>query len=174
MPLWLMDIAMLIRDRARELGREPGPAEIETMPRYAMERIGRMSAHEYLDVRRLAHRICLVMRRAFNGFDLILTPATGTLPPPVGALDANAPDFDFARWGAAGYAFAPFSELFNVTGQPAASLPLFQSASGLPIGIQLVGRQDEDHRLLRVASDLEAATAWTSRHPPLWAGSLRG
>lgn len=173
MPLWLMDIAMLIRDRARELGREPGPADIETMPRWAVERIGRMSAHEYLDVRRLAHRICLAMLRAFGDFDLVMTPATGSLPPPVGALDANAPDFDFARWGAAGYRFAPFSELFNVTGQPAASLPLFQSAAGLPIGIQLVGRQDEDHRLLCVAADLEAATAWTSRHPPLWAGAAR-
>ena len=43
MPLWLMDIAMLIRDRARELGRGPGPDEIETMPRYATERIERMS-----------------------------------------------------------------------------------------------------------------------------------
>jgi amidase len=170
MPLWLMDIAMLIRDRARELGRDPGVDDLETMPRYAVERIGRMSAHEYLDVRRLAHRVCLAMFRAFDGYDLIMTPATATLPPPVGAIDANAPDFDLMRWGAAGYAFAPFSELFNVTGQPAASLPLFQSAAGLPIGIQLVGRQDEDHRLLRVAADLEAATAWTSRHPPLWAG----
>lgn len=170
-PLWLMDIAMLIRDRTRELGREPESDEIETMSRYAVERIGRMSAHEYFDVRRLAHRLCLAMLQAFGAFDLILTPATGTLPPPVGVLGANAPDFDLARWGAAGYAFAPFSELFNVTGQPAASLPLFQSASGLPIGIQLVGRQDEDHRLLRVAADLESATAWTNRHPPLWAGA---
>lgn len=169
-PLWLMDIAMLIRDRARESGREPESAEIETMSRYAVERIGRMSAHEYLDVRRLAHRVSLAMLQAFGAFDLIMTPATGTLPPAVGALDANAPDFDMSRWGAAGYAFAPFSELFNVTGQPAASLPLFQSASGLPIGIQLVGRQDEDHRLLRVAADLEFATAWPTRHPPLWAG----
>ena len=174
MPLWLMDIAMLIRDRARELGRGPGPDEIETMPRYAMERIERMSAHEYLDFRRLAHRICLAMLRAFDSYDLILTPATGTLPPAVGTLDANAPDFDFARWGAAGYTFAPFSELFNVTGQPAASLPLFQSASGLPLGIQLIGRQDEDHRLLRLAADLEAVTAWSNRHPPLWAGKLAG
>jgi amidase len=174
MPLWLMDIAMLIRDRARELGREPAADEIETMPRYAVERMARMGAHEYLDFRRLAHRICLAMLRAFDRFDLLVMPATGTLPPPVGALDANAPDFDFARWGAAGYTFAPFSELFNVTGQPAASLPLFQSASGLPLGIQLVGRQDEDHRLLCVSADLEAATAWTSRHPPLWAGRLPG
>ena len=173
MPLWLMDIAMLIRDRTRELGHGPASDEIETMPRYALERIGRMSAHDYLDVRRLSHRICLAMHRAFDAFDLIMTPATATLPPPVGSLDANAPDFDLARWGAAGYAFAPFSEIFNVTGQPAASLPLFQSASGLPIGIQLVGRQDEDHRLLRISADLETATRWTKRHPPLWAAADR-
>ncbi len=173
MPLWLMDIAMVIRDRTTVLHREPGPDQIETMPRYAVERIARMSAHEYLDVRRLTHRICLVMLRAFGEFDLIVTPSTATLPPAVGALDANAPDFDLAHWGTAGYAFAPFSEIFNVTGQPAASLPLYQSVSGLPIGIQLVGRQDEDYRLLRVAADLEAATAWTNRHPPVWAVARR-
>ncbi len=170
MPLWLMDIAMLIRDRARELGREPGDFEIETMPRYAYERINRMSAHDYLDVRRLAHRICGVMLHHFKPFDLILTPATGSLPPAVGALDANAPDFDLTKWGAAGYAFAPFSELFNVTGQPAASVPLFQSLCGLPLGMQIIGRQGEDHRVLRVAYDLQKATEWTARHPALWIG----
>ncbi len=58
-----------------------------------------------------------------------------------------------------------------MTGQPAASLPLFGSATGVPIGMQLVGRQDEDHVLLRLAADLESEAAW-ARRPPLWAGNL--
>jgi amidase len=170
--LWVADIAAAIAERARELGRQPGPGDIEQLPRYIVARIGRMSALEYLEVRRLAHRISLAMAREFDAFDMIMTPATGTLPPPLGLIDSNAPDFDYGRWAEPAYGFAPFSEIFNVTGQPAASLPMFQSDSGLPIGIQLVGRQDHDHELLRLAADLERATGWIARHPPLWAGRV--
>ena len=170
MALWVIDIAAAIADRARELGREPGPGDIEQLPRYIVQRIKRMSALDYLDVRRLAHRVRLAMAREFDAFDMIMTPATGTLPPPLGLIASNAPDFDYERWAEVAYRFAPFSEIFNVTGQPAASLPMFQSESGLPIGIQLVGRQDQDHVLLRLAADLERATGWTARHPRVWAG----
>jgi amidase len=171
--LWLADCAMAVRDRAEELGRPPGPDDIEQLSHYIVGRIDGLSALDYLTVKRLAHRISLSMARAFEDFDLIMTPSTATLPPPVGAINSNEPGFTYERWGAVSYAFAPFSELFNVTGQPAASLPLFQSASGMPIGVQLVGKQDHDHVVLRVAAALEEATAWTSRHPPVyWAGRL--
>jgi amidase len=168
--LWLIDIAAVIAERARELGRGPGPNDIEQLPRHILGRIGRMSALDYFEVRRTAHRICLAMAREFDAFDMIMTPATATLPPPRGLIDSNAPDFDYQHWADAAYGFAPFSEIFNVTGQPAASLPMFQSDSGLPIGIQLVGRQDQDHVLLGLAADLERASGWTGRHPPVWAG----
>ena len=172
--LWLADCAMAVRDRAEELGRQPGPQDIEQLSHYIVGRIDRLSALDYLAVKRLAHRISLSMARAFERFDLILTPSTATLPPPVGSINSNEPGFTYERWGAVSYAFAPFSELFNVTGQPAASLPLFESSAGMPIGIQLVGRQDEDHVVLRVGAALEGATAWTSRHPPVhWAGHRR-
>ncbi len=171
--LWLADCAMAVRDRAQELGRPPGPDDIEQLSHYIVGRIDRLSALDYLSVKRLAHQISLSMARTFEDFDLIMTPSTATLPPPVGTINSNEPGFTYERWGAVSYAFAPFSELFNVTGQPAASLPLFQSASGMPIGVQLAGRQDHDHGVLRVAAALEEATAWTSRHPAVhWAGRL--
>jgi amidase len=170
MALWVIDIAAAIAGRSRELGREPGPGDIEQLPRYIVRRIELMSALEYHEVRRLAHRVSLAMAREFDAFDMIMTPATGTLPPPLGLIASNAPDFTYERWADVAYRFAPFSEIFNVTGQPAASLPMFQSESGLPIGIQLVGRQDQDHVLLRLAADLERATGWTARHPAVWAG----
>jgi amidase len=170
--LWMIDAAMAIRDRSRELGRPPDPDDVEQLSRYIMARIDCLSALDYLDIKRLAHRVNLAMLRAFGQFDLIMTPTVATLPPPVGSIDSNAADFSFTRWSALSYAFAPFSEVFNVTGQPAASLPLFESANGLPIGIQLVGQQDRDHVVLRIAADLERMTGWGHRHPPAWAGSL--
>ena len=170
--LWLADAAVAIRDRSIELGRPPRQDEVEQLARYIMERIDRMPALDYVLVRRLAHRVNLSMSKEFADVDLLLTPSTATLPPPVGSISGNSPGVSFDRWGALSYAFAPFSEVFNVTGQPAASLPVFRAASGMPIGMQLIGKQDHDHVVLRVAADLESATGWTSCHPPHWAGSL--
>ena len=62
--------------------------------------------------------------------------------------------------------FTPYTSLFNVTGQPAISLPLSTSPDGLPIGVQLVGPPLGDALLLRVASQLEAARPWVDRRPP--------
>jgi amidase len=168
--LWLIDVAQAIEERAAELGRRPEPGEIEHLSSYVLARVGRMSALEYVNARRAAHTAALAMARAFARFDFILLPTTATLPIPLGSTAANGPNFDYARWVDVAYGFAPFTEIFNVTGQPAASVPLFQAASGMPIGMQLVGRQNEDHRLLRLAADLELASGWRNRHPPLWAG----
>jgi len=167
--LWLMDIAYAIEERAAELGRPPGLGEIEAFPRHALATISGMSATQYYEARRTAHRVSLAMAQAFSAYDIILTPTVGTLPPPVGAIDSHSAAFVFERWAEAAYRFAPFSEIFNVTGQPAANVPLFQSAGGLPIGMQFVGRQDEDHVVLRLAAQLEHARPW-DRRPAMWAG----
>ena len=170
--LWLMDVAALIQERARELGRPPGPGELEPLSAYIMRFIDGKSALDYLAAKRVAQRCALSMMRAFDAFDLILTPSIAETPPPVGSFAAQAPGTTYEKWAARAYAFAPFSEIFNVTGQPTASLPLFQSAAGMPIGIQIAGRQNQDHVVLQVAAALEEATGWTRRHPPLWAGAL--
>lgn len=168
--LWLIDVAQSILERAAELGRRPGHGEIEELSKYILARVEKMSALEYMAAKRAAHIATLAMARAFAQFDFILLPTTSALPIPVGSTGANGPAFDYARWVEVAYGFAPFTEIFNVTGQPAASLPLFQAANGMPIGMQLVGRQNEDHRLLRLAAELELANGWRDRHPPVWAG----
>jgi amidase len=170
--LWLADAAAAIRDRSMELGRPPRQDEVEPLSHFIMERIDHLSALDYLQVKRLAHRVNLAMSAEFADVDLLLTPSTATLPPRVGWVSGSAPDFNYERWGALSYAFAPFSEVFNVTGQPAASVPVSVAANGMPIGMQLIGKQGEDHVVLRVAAHLESVTGWTSRHPLHWAGSL--
>ncbi|TIO67753.1 amidase [Mesorhizobium sp.] len=170
--LWMTEIVSAIQDRSKELGRPPGPQEIERLGDYVRKRVTDMNASDYVSAQRAAHRATLAMARQFDSFNMIITPTTATLPPEVGSIQANSPDFDYDSWAAMTYTYGPFTEIFNVTGQPAASVPLFQSASGMPIGIQIAGRRDEDHVVLRLASELEQATGWARRHPPNWAGRL--
>ena len=63
----------------------------------------------------------------------------------------------------------PFCVPFNVTGQPAVSLPLHTSAEGLPVGVQLVADAGREDVLIRVAAQLEAEVRWAERRPPLHA-----
>ncbi|MER8826194.1 amidase [Mesorhizobium sp. M0938] len=168
--LWMSEIGLTIRERAGEIGRMPENGEIERLSRHALERFEQASAADYLDALGCAHRASLAMARKFDRFDLIMTPTTAELPLRLGEINGNGTHFDYEEWANRAYGFAPFTEIFNVTGQPAASLPLFHAEGGVPVGIQLVARQNEDHRLLRIAHELEQVTQWPTRHPPIWAG----
>ncbi|TMQ10780.1 MAG: hypothetical protein E6J91_25245 [Deltaproteobacteria bacterium] len=63
----------------------------------------------------------------------------------------------------------PFTAPFNMTGQPAITLPLAQSRSGLPIGMMFVARYGDEATLFRLAAQLEKARPWADRHPAIWA-----
>jgi len=97
-------------------------------------------------------------------FDVLVSPTLATEPPKVGALFEGYDSDPMAPLAnAAGV--ASFTPLFNATGQPAVSLPLHWSPSGLPIGVQLVGGPWKDATLLRLASQLEKARPWRDRRP---------
>jgi len=100
------------------------------------------------------------MNHFHQEFDVLLTPTMPTLPPPADTV-YHSQGFD--RWRHA----VPFTVPFNLTGQPAASLPCAVSASGLPIGLQIVGPRHGDALVLRVASAVEAALAFPHPHPLL-------
>ena len=96
-----------------------------------------------------------------DGFDILLTPTLAEPPPVLGDVPG-----DFA---ARGLPFAIFTAPFNITGQPAMSVPLYVSASGLPIGVQLVGAPFREDVLIRLAAQLEQARPWAGVRPPLHA-----
>ena len=99
----------------------------------------------------------------WSRYDLLLTP-TLALPPALLGWESE-PDDPWEQFDRAAR-FTPFTAAFNVTGQPAMSLPLHWTAEGLPIGVQLVGPPLGDALLFRVASQLEAARPWADRRPP--------
>jgi amidase len=65
--------------------------------------------------------------------------------------------------------FAPFTQIQNITGQPAMSVPLHWTSEGLPVGTHFVGRFGDEATLFRLASQLEAAKPWIKRQPPVHA-----
>jgi aspartyl-tRNA(Asn)/glutamyl-tRNA(Gln) amidotransferase subunit A len=101
------------------------------------------------------------LRRFFAHYDLLLTP---TLPvPPFAAGLERSPDSS----GGSRLAWAAFTYPFNLTGQPAATVPCGFTRDGLPVGLQIVGRRLQDATVLRAAAAFEAAAPWADRQPPL-------
>jgi amidase len=103
--------------------------------------------------------------QATAGFDVLLAPVTTMTPRPLGWFDADgdgAEDFERQK------RYAAFTALYNVTGQPAVSLPLWWTDDGLPIGTMLVGRPADEATLIALSAQLEEARPWSRRHPPGW------
>jgi amidase len=105
-----------------------------------------------------------IVARWGDEFDLLVTPTMAIEPPPVGVLKAvhDAPELPPIEV----LSMAGFTVVFNITGQPAISLPLHTAASGLPVGVQLVVGPWEEGLLLRVTAQLEAAAPWSDRRSP--------
>jgi amidase len=147
------------------LGRPIGEDEIE--PRnVAYRRAGReLGAVAYLDSRAWFAMWARRMADWWNGHDLLLTPTLGAPPPQLGWFTAAGPEQEGSRIAS----FIPYTAQFNLTGQPAISLPLHWTPGGLPVGVQLVAAYGREDMLIRVASQLEQAAPWSERHPPVHA-----
>jgi amidase len=98
-----------------------------------------------------------------QGYDLLVTPTVGAPPPELGWFTAEGAEEEGRRIGS----FMPYTAQFNVTGQPAVSLPLHRTAQGLPVGVQLVAAYGREDVLVRVAAALEQAAPWADRRPPV-------
>ncbi len=103
------------------------------------------------------------VRRFFERYDLLLTP---TAPLPAFGIMRNTPGEVPGRL-AEGLGWSFFTFPFNVTGQPAASVPCGFTSAGLPIGLQIVGRRHADATVLRASAAFEEAQPWTGKRPPL-------
>jgi amidase len=148
------------------IGRTLSPSDLDPM-NAVMAEIGRaMSGSQYLAATEAANEFSRGVASWWEaGNDVLVTP---TMPHPPFRLGEVAPDTDdvmaaLPRMGAA----CIFTVPFNVTGQPAISLPLHWTADGLPIGVQLVAAYGREDVLIRLASQLEQARPWADRRPPV-------
>lgn len=172
-------IAGLLRERAHRRDYEAAT--------WALGLMGRAySGAEVLAAQRHLQLLGRALGRQFETFDVLLTPTLAAPPPPIGSLGPTpAERRQLAVLGALNapwllralgalpqmaekvFDFIPYTPVFNVTGQPAMSVPLHWNAQGLPIGVQFVGRFGDEATLLQLAGQLERARPWAQRKPAL-------
>jgi amidase len=149
-----------------KIGREIGEGAVEPMTWELAKRGRELPGHELAAAVSFMH--ALGRRIAGwheSGYDLLVTPTCALPPPRLGEL-VSPPDNGLAGFVKAA-PYGLFTLPFNMTGQPAVSLPLHWSDEGLPIGVQIVAPFGREDRLIQVAAQLEQALPWADRRPPL-------
>ncbi|HTI56617.1 MAG TPA: amidase [Verrucomicrobiae bacterium] len=129
----------------------------------ALEDGRRYSAEAYVDMRGRKHAYCDAVRTLFDTYDLLLTPTVSVAAFEVGRL--NPAHFPQHAWD--WFPWAGFSYPFNFTGQPAATVPAGFTASGMPVGLQIVGRRLADLQVLQASAAFEEARPWAAKRPAL-------
>jgi len=146
-------------------GRPAREDEVEPVT-WACGEMGRaVSGAELVRATQTAHRLGRQMAAFHADYDALLTPGLATLPPPLGWIDMGLDDVD-EYWRRV-FTFSPFTVCFNLTGQPAAMLPIGTADGGLPVAVQLVTPFGDEETLFALAAQLEAALPWFDRQPPL-------
>ncbi len=167
--MWATNMAMSIRRIAEQLGRELGPDDVELMNRAQADQARHATGVDYAAALAAATSFRRAVQQWWaDGWDLLLTPTLASPPLPLGSMDNDA-EHPFAPLVVAG-GFVPFTPAFNMSGQPAISLPLHWSADGLPIGVQLVAAYGREDVLVRLAGQVERAAPWADRRPEMAGG----
>jgi len=165
--IWCVPTASGVDAVAQATGRVPSLDMLESATLACYEAGRRMSALDVADALAYFNGVSRGIGRYFEGIDVLLSPVAAQPPPRHGVIDQNAPGIDALTWTRQTFERFPFTPLFNATGQPALSLPLYWSSEGLPMGSQFVGRFGDEATLLTLAAQLEQAQPWAQRQPPL-------
>ena len=165
--LWAANLAVFIDFAAMLTGRPVDEDHLEATVLACYREGKQVKAQTLLMAQATANHICRALGRFFQDYDVLLTPTVAQPPLPLGSINANDPDLDAAAWSARTFNFCPFTPLFNMTGQPAISLPLHRTAGNLPLGVQFAGRYGDEATLLKLARQLEQAAPWPLTAPLL-------
>lgn len=187
--MYFGEVAADLEDMRTVLRRNPTPSDVETAT-YTLGLLGRVvSAGEFVDAMRCWDRSARQMGTYFQTYDLYMTPTTAhpqarigeVQPAPVEkALMKAVNTLGLGRLLKASgivdqlaqksLARTPFTQLANLCGLPAMSVPLHWTPDGLPCGTQFIAPFGREDILFRLAGQLEEARPWADRHPPVWAG----
>ena len=144
---------------------EAAVPQLQPLTRFLRDRGLALSAKDAMEAMFTLRLFARRFVQATSRFDVLLAPVC-TLPPrPLGWFGEDgdgAADFERQK------RYAAFPAVYNVTGQPAVSVPLWWTADGLPVGTMLVGRPADEVTLVALSAQLEEARPWAHRHPPGW------
>ncbi len=160
-------IAHVIRYWERELGRAMTREDMEAATWDWYQGALASNPADYLQAVETAQRFSRRVARWYQDkdFDVLLSPTLAVPPVTIGAFQPS--DDKPGQWLLDILNFVAFTYAYNLTGQPAMSVPLVQNKDGLPIGMQFVGRYGDESTLFRLAGQLEQASPWIKRKPAI-------
>lgn len=162
--VWSVGISSAITFYEKETGHSPSEELLEPFT-WALFRLAQdTKATDYEFARMQLNHIAGTIGQFFETMDVWLSPTLAEPPVPLGTFQPRTDDplYPLNR----SYEFSPFTALFNVTGQPAASVPLYWTEQGLPIGIHIAGRFGDEATLFQLSAQLEQARPWIKKRPP--------
>jgi amidase len=156
------DVRVTLEQRVHELGRRLHEAEVEPDTWRLVEVSQTVSGADYLRALHTLYQTGRQFARAMQGYDAVLTPTVPMPPVALGLMSPVNPAGLTERRQA-----TAFTQIANIAGNPAMSVPLYWNDAGLPIGIQFIGHYGDEATLFRLAGQLEQARPWCNRRPPL-------
>lgn len=160
--LMAANAAQIIRSHPTK-GRLPEDGEVERVVAATAKKGETVFGHDVFMAQARMHAMGRRMAVFHRGYDVLLTPGLGHLPPKLGWIDMMLDDAD-EYWDRVA-AFSPFTVWFNQTGQPAISLPVGQTGDGFPVSVHAVARFADEATLFRLSGQLEQAMPWNDRRP---------
>ncbi len=166
--LWVLvasNVSRSLRMRAKQLGVAFEPDLVDKITWTAVEFSADLSVESYPEALAVIHWQGRLMARFHERFDVVMSPTLAQPPVTLGVQHTNNPDLEAYR--AAFARFTPFTQLFNLTGQPSMSVPLHWSSEATPIGMMFSARFGDEAPLFRLAGQLERARPWIDRYKSL-------
>jgi amidase len=152
-----------VTGRARAMGREPQPGDVEPVTWEWLQEGRNFSAGEYMEAINVMHIIGRRLGLFLQDYDFVLSPTLGRPSIRLGEIDMSTQDVGAFVQLVFGE-ISPLTPLFNQTGGAAMSVPLNWNEEGLPVGVQFGGGIGDEAKLIRLAAQLEDAAPWWDRH----------
>ena len=168
--LWAASSSAGVRHGQLVTGTEPSLDNVEPLTWWLYEQaLGHTSTDYMVAYATLQGYARMIVTGIWSQYDVLLTPALAKRPVKIGEIDTcgENPAYEFKKSGE----FTPYTATWNVTGQPAISLPLFEGEDGLPLNVQVVGPPAREDLLLQLSAQLEKAQPWADRRPPVSAAA---
>lgn len=160
---WSSCIAYLVDLAESATGRRASADTLEAVTLAAWMEGRMMKASDLYWAIDVNNKISRTFGQFFNDYDVLLTPTLAQVPAPHGVYNQNRGGISAMEWARQVFEYIPFTAQFNMTGQPAISLPICWTESGLPIGVHFGGRFGDEATLLSLAGELESAKPWRAR-----------
>ncbi len=154
-------LGVTIDERLAELGRELREDDLEPFTRALLEHARSLTGGQVAEALQEAQVTGWHLGWMFADCDVLLMPTLSQPVPLLGTLDTTDPETLYSRSSA----YSVYTSVFNMTGQPAMSIPFGTDRAGLPLGVQFVADLGREGSLLRLAGQLEQAAPWSRLAP---------